>query len=524
MTWAVVAALATAATISFSWAWPLAFVALPLASQTYRPHWPWSRIFLSGWLYGVLTMLFLFAWLGPTLYRFGGRSFLVSILGTIAFDLYHGLAGALWLLCVALGRRYLRLHDWLLFPLTYVPIEHFFPVIFPWQLGLPLRQTHLLLQMADFTGAVGLTFVVALVGGAISDVASDIQNQEKGKSRPVRWVNVSGLMVSAALIVLFSLYGYWRIRQIDQLVARADHGGQVVTFGIVQPNTARSGEPHRGPKWISVLHSLSKKAVSNGAQIVVWPETAIQYRVNASVLAKEISRGGQLGRRTAFPDSIPLKTTTVLTGGRIEERTGGSQVRRYNSAFLISPFGGVLSAVSKNRLLVFGEFLPFESYLPRLRQWFPHAGDMTPGKTIGIMNWYGVRIGIAICYEDVLSDYIRRLMQHDPYVLVNLTNDHWFGHSREPWLHLVLASLRAVESRRFLVRATTNGISAIVSPTGRIVQQAPPFRRALIVDDVPLLTGRTFFVRYGPWLVYACISLLLLAIGFAVARPRSRSD
>jgi len=527
--WTTAAALATTAAFCSKWAWPFVFIVLPLAAQACKPQWSWRWIFLAGWIYGIITMVFLFAWLGPTLYRFGGHSLLVAILATLLFDVYHGLVGALWFIGIALGRRYLHLHDWLLFPLIYVPVEHFFPVLFPWQLGLPLRHAHLLLQMADFTGAVGLTFVVALVGGALSDVATDIQNQTREKKRhPVRWRALSGLFVSALLLSIFAGYGYWRIQQIDHLVAKAGEGGHVVTIGIVQPNVAPTDQPQRGPQWIAVLHSLSDIAVKKGAQLVVWPETAIQYRVNASVLAREISRNKQPGRmssgrmssghRSAFPEWIPMKTTTVLTGGRIEERIRNAQPRRYNSAFLISHLGGVLGAVSKNRLLMFGEYLPLESYFPNLRHWFPHAGDMSPGKKPGILNWYGVRIGVAICYEDVLAGYVRQLMQHNPYVLMNVTNDHWFGHSSEPWLHLGLASLRAVESRRFLVRSTMDGISAIVSPTGRIVRQAAPFRRAVIVDDVPLLTGRTFFVRYGPWLVYACLLLLLLAVASAIAK------
>ncbi|MEO0811370.1 MAG: apolipoprotein N-acyltransferase, partial [Myxococcota bacterium] len=117
----------------------------------------------------------------------------------------------------------------------------------------------------------------------------------------------------------------------------------------------------------------------------------------------------------------------------------------------------------------------------------------------------GVKYGILICYEDVLTDFVRDAMDHEPDVLINITNDAWFGKSREPHIHLALSVFRAVEQRRFLVRSTNTGVSAIIGPGGRIIDPTPVFQTANRVGEVAPLDGTTVYQRLGHWFPWLCL-------------------
>jgi apolipoprotein N-acyltransferase len=193
----------------------------------------------------------------------------------------------------------------------------------------------------------------------------------------------------------------------------------------------------------------------------------------------------------------------------------------YNAGFLIRPSGGVAGVALKNHLLMFGEYLPFEDRFPSLRKRFPHAGDLRPGTRPAIFRWGTTNLGMAICYEDLIPEFVRHLAQKNAHVIVNITNDSWFGKSREPAQHLALAALRSVEVRKAMIRATNTGISAVIDPAGRITIETPIFKRAVFIKQVPLLKGKTLFVRLGPWLVYLCLFGVLATL---LQRALSRNN
>ena len=143
----------------------------------------------------------------------------------------------------------------------------------------------------------------------------------------------------------------------------------------------------------------------------------------------------------------------VITAEQDPERP--DEKRYYNTALLLDRDGRVLGRYDKNYLLIFGEYLPFSDLFPFLKRWFPESGDFRPGRTVEVFDLHGTRIGVMICYEDIIPAFTRRLHEKNPDLLVNITNDAWFGHTTEPYQHLGLATFRAIENRRFLVRART---------------------------------------------------------------------
>jgi len=191
--------------------------------------------------------------------------------------------------------------------------------------------------------------------------------------------------------------------------------------------------------------------------------------------------------------------------------------QRYNSAFLVDEGGTVLGRYDKQYLLAFGEYIPFGDVFPVLYDWIPAAGRSSRGPNTAPIPFRGRNLGVLICYEDILPEYTRKLVANGGVdVLLNLTNDAWFGKTQEPKQHFVLALFRSIEHRRSLVRSTTNGISGAVAPSGEILALTDLHGRESFVVDIPLRTGETFYQKAGHWFpqVLLLISLVLVLVGW----------
>ncbi|HSI03094.1 MAG TPA: apolipoprotein N-acyltransferase, partial [Myxococcota bacterium] len=160
-------------------------------------------------------------------------------------------------------------------------------------------------------------------------------------------------------------------------------------------------------------------------------------------------------------------------------------------------------------LLAFGEYLPFGDWFPLLYELSPNTSKFNRGAHTKPFEYDGVKYGILICYEDLLPRFVSKVMESEPDVLVNITNDAWFGASREPLIHLAMAIFRSIEHRRFLARSTNTGISAFVDPAGRILDETPVFARANTMHDVAALQGRTIYSRIGDLAGWLCLALVL---------------
>ncbi len=183
----------------------------------------------------------------------------------------------------------------------------------------------------------------------------------------------------------------------------------------------------------------------------------------------------------------------------------------FNSALITDLAGEVRGRYDKQYLLGFGEYLPFGETFPILYEWSPNSGRFTPGMSLSPLPLGAHRVATVICYEDIIPAFVNSVMRTEPsQLIVNITNDAWFGDSTEPWIHLALAKGRAVEHRRYLVRSTNSGVSAIVDPVGRVVAHTGTFREAALRAEVAWLDGRTPYELWGdlPWWLGAAASLL----------------
>jgi apolipoprotein N-acyltransferase len=174
-----------------------------------------------------------------------------------------------------------------------------------------------------------------------------------------------------------------------------------------------------------------------------------------------------------------------------------------NSAVLLGPDGGELGRYDKIDLVPFGEYVPPAfSFVNRITQ---EAGDFVPGEEIKVLPAGSQKLGVFICYEAAFPDLVRQFAAGGANVLINLSNDGYFGHSQARAQHLLIARMRAVENRRFLIRSTNDGLSAVIDPAGKLIQSLPAFRQLAAVIHYATIHDVTFYTKYGDWFAWGCL-------------------
>jgi apolipoprotein N-acyltransferase len=296
-------------------------------------------------------------------------------------------------------------------------------------------------------------------------------------------------------VVLTTLYGTYRMHEVDERASRARH----LHVAMVQVNMGtfeKDEDPIEGFR--RHLEQSARVEREWHPDLLVWPESAFTFFV---------------------PDIPNLKNyvlgdieTPTLFGGLARRRVHG-RVRDYNTAFLVGGNGAVLGHYDKVELIPFGEYIPLGDVIPAIYDLSPNSGMFTPGRSVQPLVLDGVKMTTLICYEDLLPRFVRRaVLEADPHVLVNLTNDAWYGDTAEPWTHLALAKFRAIEHHRALIRSTNSGVSAFVDPVGRVVSASGVYTRENLHAEVPMLRGHTVFEWIGelPFLVLSIAALVVM--------------
>jgi apolipoprotein N-acyltransferase len=358
------------------------------------------------------------------------------------------------------------------FALAFVASELVFPLLFPWYYGATVHNAVVFAQVADLGGGylVGLVLVAANLG-----VAELVLAWRERRPRDRRVLTVA---VAAPLFAL--LYGYPRLRQIDARAAAAEP----VKVGIVQGNMPLIGRRHALKTHVARTAELRQK----GVDLVVWSEGS------TGMANHETPDYGEVRRVITNRLGVPTIIGGLLARGR------GRDFRYFNTALLSDKDGKILGRYDKQYLLAFGEYLPFGDTFPQLYEMSPNSSRFSPGKSIEPLVWGEHKISALICYEDILPGFVNGMIRHaDPDLLVNLTNDAWFGDSTEPWIHLALAKMRAIEHRRYLVRSTNSGVSALVDPVGRVPLHGGTFEEEALIGVAKWMRGTTVYEVVGDW-------------------------
>ena len=479
--------------------WPCAFVAwVPLLVAMHRQ--TARRAMLLGWLAGLTMNVCGFIWLQEMLRTFSGFPPALCFLFVLIVCAYQG--GRIGLMGWLYGRSTAR--GWpgpLVFAAAFAASELIYPLLFPWYYAATVHQVPLLTQLGDVGGPilVGLVLVAVNLGLA-----------EPLLARLERRKPTVGVLGAAAVTLAFACaYGALRISAIDAAAQAAPSA----VVGVVQANMGlqekRSSFDEGLNRHLDLSHELEQ---NNHVDFVVWSETSAMRAVHDETYKNELRMG--VARRIGAP---------AIFGAVIVKRVPDErEYVLYNTAVASDASGAISTRYDKQYLLTFGEYLPFGDSLPILYKWSPNSGHFTPGTSEDplMIDIAGTKhaVSMLICYEDILPRFTNDAVRHaDPELLVNMTNDAWFGDSTEPWEHLALAQLRAVEHRRYLVRGTNSGVSAVVDPVGRVIAHSGTFKEESLSSTIHWMRSHTVYERIGDW------PWLLASIAVVVGSFRKRA-
>lgn len=451
--------------------------------------------FKLGILTGTIANGIATYWLIGTISRFGGFPFVISIIFHLIISMYSGLLLAVFAYITTKLDLFRKpgLLSALLIAAVWTSLEFFFPYLFPYGVTNSQADYLLLIQIYDLLGMYSLSFLIVLVNVTVMRAIKRLAAQSPTPTPEI--------LASLALLTITIVYGFWRIEVMDREIAEAAK----IKVGIVQANFDFLEKTENNQETMIEAHKTMSESFAS-PDLIVWPETAIQSWIPVS--SDFLGNGSK-----AFTPKV--EDSYFLVGGLSYEfdKTDGGVIQ-FNTAFLADSQGEILGRYNKIKLLLFGERLPFTGYFPSLKKLSPATGDFTPGDKLNLLEIKekGIKIAPLICYEDIIPSFSGEFADEGANLLVNMTNDAWFGKTFEPELHLSISIPRAVETRLYLIRATNTGISAIVDPVGRVVAKTDIFERTTLEGQVGIMNGeKTLYTKIGNVFPWGC---LVFWVGF----------
>lgn len=480
------------------------------------------RAFLTGWGAGTLWFFVSYNWVSHSLNVFGGITFPFAQAIILLLAGTHGLYVAFFAMLVPLvaGRKepvigwvrrggsvgewvsgfdgvkhpksslkegpsvftHLLTHPFaaiIVLPSAWVLLEvarTWFPAPFPWLLmGNAMWKIPLSRPLYEVSGVYGVSFWILSI-----NVLVWMLIRTRGPGR--RWVGV-------ALVL-------WIFLPLALSAVKSPEEGQSITVGVVQGNfrQALKWDENIRQETIATYLSLTDEAVRKGAKLVVWPETAVPefYQAEPSLRAK----------LKQFASDRDLH----LVFGSPGYETKGADILLYNRVYHLTP-DGKEEFYDKNILVPFGEYVPLARLLPFIDKLVPGEGEFSRGVWKGPFQT-PVPAGTLICYEISFPSLARREVADGSSILINVTNDAWFGRSWGPYQHLAVSAVRAMENGVPVIRAANTGISAVIDRNGHIIDSIPLDQRGILVATVETGAGLTLYTLLGDWIVIPCAAVV----------------
>lgn len=469
-----------------------------------------KKAFWLGWLCGVATVFFGFFWLTELLIRFADFPTWATLLVHFIFAAFQGLQWAVPAAALNWLRRRTGRDVLLLAPLVWVAGEALLPHIFPSYLALMWCWQPLWLQVAEIGGVTTVGMVQLLINAGLYAALRDWLL--------ARTVNRRALAVAGATLVGTPLYGAVRMAQIDAMIAESPK----LKVGVVQGNFGITewGNPRMKFQILRKEQQESARLEAEGAEMLLWGETAYPFSY-ALARGDGFDLPQQNPRRLRRDFTIPLVFGVVTADRKVSEFA-------WNTARVLEADGRLGDNYDKVYPLWFGEYTPlvdphwFKEMVPSASHINPGPGPKALRVHTGPEGQHEWRLGPLICYEDILPRFARGVAAEGIHAFVNLTNDSWFGKSKEQDQHMGLAVLRTIENRRALLRSVNAGISVYVDPAGRVLQRIDstnpdedgPLPASGFVAEVPMIDPdyRTLYTRTGE-LFNALVLLGLCGIG-----------
>ncbi|MFP5221252.1 MAG: apolipoprotein N-acyltransferase [Acidobacteriota bacterium] len=483
--WGLILASAAASFLAFAnpvARLPLLVLVVPwvlsaLARQASGP----KRAFKQGWLAGSLGASASLYWIAIPVHDYGALPWILAVPCPVLMGMVLGLYPAAFCSALHVAGRGLRPLTLGVFAgLAWTALEALRGWLFtgfPWfPLAAALAPWPLAIQGASLAGAYGLSGLLAACGAWLA-----------GPGLPPR-------VAAVGLAAVLSGYGLW---SLDSPVAEDDRFNAAMIQGNIEQ--AVKWDPETLSAAVQSYIDLSMSVASSRPDIYLWPETALTFFVQ------------EPGPETSQVKAFVQKTGVPLVSGAPGFERVGKATPVFNRAYLFSP-QGTPRFYDKQHLVPFGEYAPFGQDIPILSELLQGVGAFTPGHNTSPLKAGRLAMGMLICYESIFPELAQERVSAGANVLVNISNDAWFGNSAAPRQHLELATLRAVEQNRFVLRATNTGITALIDPKGRVSSETALFQKAAVaVTGVGLIT-RTSPYHYAHGWLEAGAALAALAM------------
>jgi apolipoprotein N-acyltransferase len=493
---------------------------------------PWQG-FLLGYVCGILWFAGTCYWIFDTMHRYGGLPVPAALLAQILFcmyvGLYHGLFGLLLALVAGWSRTGSRpigskssaevmsnRRALAIAPFLWVAVELARTRItaFPWELlGYSQTANFALTRITTLVGVYGLSFEILLVNSVFA--AAFLAPKERRK-----WLLAAA--VGAAVIL-----------QCGQLLSPPTVGAAHTAL-LVQPNIPiLEGAAWTKDYFQATLRDLAAVSLHPPAEqvggapsagesgnrhfdLIVWPESPSPFYTSDPIFRDAVSEVARQSKSWAIAGSIGINPAVTTTMTMTTTTSGGAEGSKvFNSAGLVNPQGEWVARYDKIHLVPFGEYLPFPTLLAFAGGLTKEVGEFQRGLSRAPLDAGGERLAIFICYESIFPDEVRQGPLQGAQVLVNISNDGWYGDSGAWKQHLQQTQMRAIENDRWLLAATNTGMTASIDPYGRIVAATPRKIRTALAAPYALNSRTTFYTRHGDWFAYLCA---IISVGTLLAR------
>jgi apolipoprotein N-acyltransferase len=438
--------------------------------------------FVKGFISGVLCYLGLVYWVVVAMNTYGGISIPLALLTLFLLVCYMALYMGLFTCFIAYLRDQFSVPFSLSGPLAWVVLEYargIFMSGFPWS-NLAHSQYNFLvfIQIASVTGTYFISFLLVAINCLIYETLYQ-------KRFPLAYGSIVVTLVAACLV-----FGSYRLHES----IKGD-----VPVSIIQGNIRQDIKFDESYK-NSIIDTYTTLSVEHGkgASLVIWPETAMPF-----IFFSDQSRYAI--------ESIPQSLSNHLLFGTVSKDSRG---RFYNTAYMIGKRGEIEGEYSKVHLVPFGEYTPLAPYFPFLEEISVAAGNFFSGPNHSPIASGAGKMGMLICYEGVYPYISNDTVSHGADVLVNITNDAWFGKTSAPYQHFAFYIFRAIETDRFVLRAANTGISAIIDPRGRTLAKTGIFQKAVLNGTFSSRKSKTPYVAYGDYFVLLSLLALIAIITF----------
>ena len=445
-----------------------------------------------GWLTGAVYFTGTLYWITRVMAMYGGLQWWVAVLINALLIAYLSLFPGVFALIM---RRIVVVHGpaaLMAAPLVWITTElgrTYFLTGFPWVLlGYSQASVLPIAQFASVFGVYGVSLLVAAVSAALTIAAVSRQRIP--------------LAVALAIVIGVAVWGSRRVARSEWTAT-----GDSVRVGLIQGNVdqGQKWDPARASAIFQDYLRMTREAIAQGAQFVLWPESSTPF------FFEEDRPGAEMVRATARNARVAILLGSDQIDWRIE---GAKRIadKYYNSAFVVRPDGSTAGSYRKMHLVPFGEYVPLKELLFFAGPLVEAVGPFSAGVDPTLLPVNGHPISVAICYEVVYPDLIRQFVVRGSELLTTITNDAWFGTTSAPYQHFEQASMRAIEEGRYLVRSANTGISGIVDPYGRVIVRSRIFEPAVLLGDARFLRGSTFYTRHGDIVAYASAVMTLVLV------------